>query len=34
MLLDTWRDKTIPVTMLSDLVQLMQENHEEKKDII
>lgn len=34
MLLDTWKDKTIPVTMLSDLVQLMQEHHEEKKDII
>ena len=33
-LLDTWEDKTIPVTMLSDLVQLMQEHHEEKKDII
>ena len=34
MLLDTWRDKTIPVRMLSDLVELMQQHHEEKKDII
>lgn len=34
MLINTWKDKTIPATMLSDLVQLMQENHKEKKDII
>ena len=34
MLIDTWKDKTIPAKMLSDLVQLMQEHHEEKKDII
>ena len=34
MLIDTRKDKTIPATMLSDLIQLMQENHEEKKDII
>jgi type I restriction-modification system DNA methylase subunit len=33
-LINTRRDKNIPMTMLSDLVQLMQENHEEKKDII
>lgn len=33
-LIDTWKDKTIPIQMLSDLVQLMQEHHEEKKDII
>lgn len=33
-LLDTRKDKTIPIKMLSDLVELMQENHEEKKDII
>ena len=34
MLIDTRKDKTIPVNMLSDLITLMQENHEEKKDII
>lgn len=33
-LINTRRDKNIPMTMLSDLVQLMQEHHEEKKDII
>ena len=33
-LINTRKDKNIPMTMLSDLVQLMQENHEEKKDII
>lgn len=34
MLLNTRKDKTIPVKMLSDLIQLMQENHKEKKDVI
>lgn len=34
MLLNTWKDKNIPAEMLWDLVQLMQENHEQKKDII
>lgn len=34
MLIDTRKDKTIPTQMLSDLIQLMQEHHEEKKDII
>lgn len=33
-LIDTWKDKTIPSQMLWDLIQLMQEHHEEKKDII
>ena len=33
-LINTRRDKNIPMTMLSDLVTLMQEHHEEKKDII
>ena len=33
-LINTRRDKNIPMTMLSDLITLMQEHHEEKKDII
>jgi ornithine carbamoyltransferase len=33
-LINLWKDKNIPTQMLADLVNLMQEHHKEKLDIL
>jgi ornithine carbamoyltransferase len=33
-LINLWKDKNIPAQMLADLVNLMQEHHKEKLDIL
>lgn len=33
-LISLWKDKMIPIRMLKDLVEMMQEHHEEKLDIL